>query len=143
MTQTIHLPWQVVCVFCMFGAGRTHELPTIRMTDIARYDDMYYVTIPPENTKTLKENSFAVRGAMLDIVRKYEKLRPATATSDHFFLNYQKGKCTVQNIGKGKFYKMPSRIAEYLKLPNANLYTGKCELSFIKTKMLIRVLLIS
>lgn len=71
---------------------------------------MYFVTIPRENTKTNVENSFAIRGSMLDIVRKYENLRPASATSDRFFLNYQKGKCTVQNIGKGKFYKMPRRI---------------------------------
>lgn len=119
-------------MFCMFGASRTHELPTIRVTDIARYDDMFYVTIPKANTKTNEKNSFVIRGPMLDIVRKYENLRPATATSDRFFLNYQKGRCTVQNIGKGKFYKMPNRIAEYLKLPDAHLYTGKCELSFIK-----------
>lgn len=76
---------QVVCVFCMFGASRTHELPTIRLTDIARYDDIYYVTVPKGNTKTNTENSFAIRGAMLDIVRKYENLRPANATSDLFF----------------------------------------------------------
>lgn len=122
-------------MFCMFGASRTHELPTIRVTDIARYDDMYYVTVPSKNTKTSEKNSFAIRGPMLDIVRKYENLRPATATSDRFFLNYQKGKCTVQNIGKGKFYKMPNRIAEYLQLPNAHLYTGKSK-SFIDIKCL-------
>lgn len=109
------------------------------MSDIARYDDMYYVTIPAQNTKTNRENSFAIRGSMLDIVRKYENLRPANVTSDRFFLNYQKGKCTVQVIGKSKFYKMPGRIAAYLNLPDAHRYTGKCSLSFVTKNQLIEV----
>lgn len=121
-------------MFCMFGASRTHELPTIRMTDIARYDDMYFVTIPAKNTKTNEENSFAICGPMLDIVRKYENLRPAHATSDRFFLNYQRGKCTMQVIGKSKFYKMPRRIAQYLDLPDVDLYTGNCSFSFVRKK---------
>lgn len=93
---------------------------------------MYFVKIPAKNTKTNQEKSFAIRGAMLDIVRKYENLRPAHTTSDRFFLNYQKGKCTTQVIGKCKFYKMPRRIAAYLKLPDADRYTGNCSLSFVR-----------
>lgn len=93
------------------------------MSDISRYDDMYYVTIPATNTKTYKKNSFAITGPVLDIVRRYEKLRPSNAP-EKFFLNYQKGKCTTQTIGKNKFYKMPQRIAEYMNLPNPERYTG-------------------
>lgn len=66
------------------------------MEDIVRYDDMYYVTIP--ETKTGKPNCFAITGVLLNIVREYESLRPIHATSNRFFLNYKKGKCTVQAI---------------------------------------------
>lgn len=94
------------------------------MQDISRYADMYYVKVPAIKTKNKKANSFAITGPMLDIVRRFEKLRPSHVTTDKFFLNYQKGKCTNQSIGKHKFYGMPHRIAEYLNLPDPQLYTG-------------------
>lgn len=80
------------------------------------------VKIP--NTKTKVPRSFTVDGAFRLIVAKYEALRPSRASSDRFFLNYQKGKCTMQPIGINKFGKMPSDIANYLKLTDADLYTG-------------------
>lgn len=100
------------------------------MKDIARYDYMYYVTVPADKTKTNKANSFAITGPLLDIVRRYEKLRPSHVTIDKFFINYQKGKCTNQAIGRNKFYKMSHRTAEYLELPNAHLYTGNFSFTF-------------
>ncbi|KAJ6638133.1 hypothetical protein Bhyg_10866 [Pseudolycoriella hygida] len=99
-SDEVWLDVKVVCVFCMFGTGRTHKLLSVRMSDIARYGDMYFVTIPTVNTKTKEQNSFATRGAMLDIVRKYENLRLANVITNRFFLNYQRGKCTVQLIAK-------------------------------------------
>lgn len=92
------------------------------MNDIARYEDMYYVTI--SETKTGKPNSFGITGNFLNIVRQYEALRPSNVTSAKFFLNYQRGKCTVQTIGQNKFAKMPRRIADFLNLPNPDGYTG-------------------
>lgn len=68
---------------------------------------MYYVTVPAINTKTKQANEFAITGAFLDFVRRYEELRPSNVTTDQFFLNYQNGRCTLQTIGKNKFYKMP------------------------------------
>lgn len=100
------------------------------MSDISRYDDMYFVTIPAINTKTVNENAFAITGPLLDVVRRFEKLRPSNAP-DRFFLNYQKGKCTTQAIGKNKFYKMPQRIAGYLNLPNPERYTGNFSISHL------------
>lgn len=41
-----------------------------------------------------------------------------------FFVNFQKGKCTAQPIGKQKISKMPRRIAEYLKLSTMDGFTG-------------------
>lgn len=100
------------------------------MENIARYDDMYYATVL--KTKTKKPNCFAITGPILDIVRRYESLRPSHAKSDRFFLNYKNGKCTVQTIGKNKFYKMPQRIAEYLMLPDPGRYTGNCSVHSTK-----------
>lgn len=39
-----------------------------------------------------------------------------------FFVNYQRGKCTTQNIGRNKISGMPQRIAEFLVLPEAQRY---------------------
>ncbi|KAJ6649579.1 hypothetical protein Bhyg_04817, partial [Pseudolycoriella hygida] len=36
---------KVASIFATFGASRSHEFVTIRMNDIKRYDDMYYVII--------------------------------------------------------------------------------------------------
>lgn len=94
------------------------------MQNIVRYADMYYVTIPRDITKTGKENSFAITGALFKIVEKYESLRPSHVKTDRFFLNFQAGKCTVQVIGKSKIYGMPRRIAQFLNLPDPERYTG-------------------
>lgn len=80
------------------------------------------VKIP--NHKTNIPRVFTVDGKFRNIVAKYEALRPKNASSDRFFLNFQRGKCTLQVIGKNKFGKMPGDIAKYLNLPDASLYTG-------------------
>ena len=51
-------------------------------------------------------------------------LRPVNCPTSAFFLNYQKGKCTVQKIGKNKFGTMGRQIAKFLELPNPELYSG-------------------
>lgn len=114
--------------FGLMGACRSHEFPEIRLAHIKRYSDMYFVTLPKEFTKTkARKNEFAITGQLFHFVQKYEKLRPSHVKTDRFFLNFQKGKCTVQPIGKQKFYKMPFRIAEYLELEDPHLYTCNFE----------------
>ncbi|KAF2886039.1 hypothetical protein ILUMI_20134 [Ignelater luminosus] len=54
---------------------------------------------------------------------KYLHLRPAGVSSQAFFLNYQRGKCTTQRIGINKFGAMAKEVATYLKLPNPELFT--------------------
>lgn len=97
------------------------------MEHIVHYEDMYFVTIPREFTKTNKDNAFGITGELFHVVKKYEALRPSHVKTNRFFLNFQKGKCTVQVIGKSKFYGMPRRIAEFLKLPEPERYTGNSE----------------
>lgn len=93
---------------------------------------MYFITIPRESTKTHQPNCFAITGALFATVQRYASLRPTYVPHDRFFLNFQKGKCTTQPIGKNKFYKFPTRMAEYLNLPNANRYTGNICLNLKK-----------
>ncbi|KAG4074943.1 hypothetical protein HA402_009368 [Bradysia odoriphaga] len=109
---------KIACIFAIFGACRSHELPNIRMDDIIRYDDMFYVTVKDDDTKTGYGNGFAITPPLLDKVKSYENLRPPNAKSDRFFLNFQQGKCFNQVIGVNKFYKMPQRIAAFLNLPD-------------------------
>lgn len=58
--------------------------------------------------------------------KKYQNLRPENAGCDRFFLNYVNGKCTKQPIGRHKLGAIPKTIAAYLKLPDAESYTGHC-----------------
>jgi integrase len=67
---------------------------------------------------------FTITGKFYNVVQKYINLRPPNVSTDSLFLNYQKGKCTCQNIGVNKISKMGKEIANYLKLPEAEKYTG-------------------
>lgn len=119
---------QVTLIFGICGACRREELANVKVEDIKHHVDMILVNIP--NTKTKIPRSFTIDGEFYATVMKYAALRPQKASSDRFFLNYQKGKCTVQNIGKNKFDKMPNTIPTYLNLPDPHPYTGH---SFIRT----------
>lgn len=58
-----------------------------------------------------------------EIVRKYMELRPNTMTN-RFFIQYRRGKCTVQAIGKHTIAQMAKRVAEFLALTNTTSYSG-------------------
>lgn len=42
----------------------------------------------------------------------------------HFLLRYQEGRCLNQPVGKNSFAAIPTRIAKFLGLPHAEMYTG-------------------
>jgi hypothetical protein len=62
----------------------------------------------------------------LDLYRKYVKLRPSNINHRRFFLYYKSGKCTSQVVGKNMLSKVPRKVATFLNLPDAELYTGHC-----------------
>lgn len=70
--------------------------------------------------------AFVVREEFVKIVEKYIALRPENLQTDRFFINYQRGKCVRQVIGKNKISCMPKQIATFLNIPNPSLYTGHC-----------------
>lgn len=112
----------MAAIFGLLGACRTDELVKITVDDITNHGNLILVKIP--KTKTCVPRSFTVSDDYLRIVENYRQLRPDNVPTNRFFLNYQKGKCTSQVIGKNKFTAMPKRIAEFLKLPQSEKYTG-------------------
>lgn len=91
---------------------------------IKLYNDAILVTVPKTSssamfTFTISDRSFC------RIVKKYLALRPKKVNTKRFFLKYQGGKCKAFPIGKSTFCEMPRRIADYLKLPEAERhYSG-------------------
>lgn len=110
-------------IFCVSGACRTDELVNLCTDDIEIHGQMYLIKIP--KSEICPARSFAICDQYFDIVRKYHLLRPPNVQSNRFFLNYQKGKCTIQVIGKNKFCRMAHEVAQFLKLEDADRYTGK------------------
>lgn len=76
------------------------------------------------DTKTKTDRSFVIPGMFYELSKKYVLLRPPAI--EQFFVNYQKGKCTKQVVGVNKIGNQPKIIAKFLKLPNADSYTGHC-----------------
>lgn len=105
------------------GACRSIELYNITTKDIEFLDDKAIISL--RDTKTKIDRIFVIQRE-LTFVKKYYNLRPANTTSDRFFLNFQKGKCTKQVIGRHKIAKIPKEIATYLNLTNPECYTGHC-----------------
>lgn len=114
---------QVACIFGVSGACSTSRLVNVLVEHIKEYDDLYLVTIP--KTEASPPRNFTITGSFFGVVKRYVSLRPPHAKDKRFFIHYHEGKCTAQSIGKNKFYKMPQRVAKYLKLPEPERYTGK------------------
>lgn len=106
----------------ILGELRIEDLVRIEMKDVEDCQKLFVIRIP--KTKTRPEKSFTIQDDYYKKVKHYISLRPPKISHQRFFLNYQKGKCTVQPIGKNKFSAMPKQIAKFLDLPEADSYTG-------------------
>ncbi|XP_074103492.1 uncharacterized protein LOC141530340 [Cotesia typhae] len=95
----------------------------MKLEDVKKIDEnTLFIKVPI--TKNNQPRSFTIDGKYYDYAKEYMDARPKTCKTDRFFLNYQNGRCTCQPIGINKFGSMPRTIAEFLKLENANKYTG-------------------
>lgn len=118
-----YLALKVIAIFGVLGACRCHELADVLMENVEEIGGkIFHVKIP--ETKTGVFRSFTVSNYYYDVVKRYLKLRPENVCTPRFFLCYREGRCLKQVIGKNTISKVPSVIAEYLKLPDVNLYTG-------------------
>lgn len=121
----IYLSTKVIVIFGFFGCLRCKEILNLKMCEIEDYDDHYIVTV--NETKNYLSRSFLIGNEYYHTVHKYQSLRPSNLKdTDRFFINYQKGKCTMQFIGKNKISDVPSTVAIFLQLPDPKLYTGHC-----------------
>lgn len=109
-------------VFGTYGAIPASDLTRMLVKDVKERGDVIVVNI--RHTKTNISRSFTLEDEYASCVRKYRKLRLPQTQHGRFFVNYQKGKCTAQPIGKNKFTGIPKLIAKYLKLEDAVHYTG-------------------
>ncbi|KAJ8914929.1 hypothetical protein NQ315_016083, partial [Exocentrus adspersus] len=129
ISETIMLAYfqdMVVLTMGYFGGCRGQELLNMMINHIADRDSVMVVDIPESKTDIRKkftiveENEFSALGQ----VRKYMSLRPSG--SERFFLTYREKRCTVQPVGKNTFGKMPSKIANFLGLPDPEAFMGRC-----------------
>lgn len=123
----IYLVHKVILVMGVFGGLRRDELVKMTIDDIEDRGTVLVIKVP--ETKTSTSKSFTIieedLGA-LNLIKKYTTLRPAGIKERRFFLTYRKGRCTVQPIGKNTIGSVPTLIAKFLKLDNAEAYTGHC-----------------
>lgn len=122
-----YLLHKVALIIGLFGACRCDELVKLSINDIDDRGTYLLVTLP--NTKTNIVRKFTIIGDgysvnIIDLYKKYVLLRPSKVSTSRFFLNYQKGKCTVQPVGINKISGFPKEIAMFLNLPNPEIYTG-------------------
>ncbi|XP_066256703.1 protein tramtrack, beta isoform-like isoform X12 [Euwallacea similis] len=119
----IYLATKVAVIFGLMGACRKHELHAITIDDVRDFGTAMMITIPSQSSNLIPRQ-FTITGDYYQYCANYMKLRPSNTVSKSFFLNYQKGKCTVQNIGINKIGAMGKEVAKFLKLPDPQMYTG-------------------
>ncbi|KAJ8976466.1 hypothetical protein NQ317_012416, partial [Molorchus minor] len=117
----LYLATKVALIIGIMGSCRVTELHSLSIEDVKDLGSALLITMP--HAKTNLYRKFTITDQPYTICRQYIDLRPANAPSS-FFLNYQKGKCTIQRIGVHKFGAMGRQIAKFLKLPEPELYTG-------------------
>jgi integrase len=120
---------KVVLIMGMFGGCRCDELSRMMISDVKEnFEDVnptLVVNIPVTKTGvprsfTVVENAMGIN--FLDIYKKYIERRPIP--DGRLFLQYRKGTLTSQVLGVNSLAKIPGQIAEYLKLPEKESFTG-------------------
>ncbi|XP_044744385.1 uncharacterized protein LOC123306444 [Coccinella septempunctata] len=128
------LATKVALIMGVVGACRANEMYEMKMTHLKDLGSAFLVKVPTTKTKVSRE--FTITDNYYEICKKYISLRPRDVISNVLFLNFQNGKCTNQRIGINKFTKMGKQIAEYLKLPHPERFSG---LSFRRSTSTILV----
>lgn len=107
------------------GACRREELTNMSIDDIEYKIDTILVTVP--KTKTNVPRLFVISDEVwINLIQKYNNIRPLHTPHRRFFLTYRNGHCTTQPIGINTMGQMPKIMAAFLKLPNPEQYSGHC-----------------
>ncbi|XP_039439555.1 uncharacterized protein LOC120420554 [Culex pipiens pallens] len=128
--DSVHLATKVALIIGVYGACWREKIMKLSLDDIEDLKDSIKITIP--NTKTKIMRQFIVTKGeapgvdMVKLFRLYAEKRAAGTGHSRFFVSYRFGKCTKQAMGINTIAKLPRIIAEHLKLPSPELYTGHC-----------------
>lgn len=117
-----------MAIFGLFGALRRVEFYNLCVDDVKEEGSVFVVSI--KDTKTHRPRTFTIINDddhslnYIDVIKNYMKLRPKHVKIQKFFLFYGSNKCSCNPIGINTFGQIPRNIAKYLKLPNADEFTG-------------------
>lgn len=119
-----YLVAKVILIIGVTGALDRRELHSLNIDDIQDFGSAMLVTLRKNKANKLSK-TFTIADDYYRICKKYLNLRPSNVKRSSFFLAYHGGKCTSQNIGINTFGAIVRHIAEYLKLPDPEAYTGR------------------
>lgn len=105
----------------LYGVSKADELTKLEVKDVIQQGSAFVIKIPDSKINDIR--SLCVENAYAPYVQKYKELRPENISHSRFFINYQKGKCTAQPIGKNKLLSTPKVIAKFLNLEDPENYT--------------------
>lgn len=100
---------------------RCLELNRLEVSDVEDIGQKRFL-VSINQSKNDDPRQFLIGPPFYDRVHRYISLRPNDYRDNSFFINYQRGKCTKQNIGRNKIGNTPKTIAFYLNFPNATKY---------------------
>lgn len=125
-----YLMAKVAMIIGMAGACRKAELTFLPVENVIDEGSHFRVDIPPSKTKVIRQCAITTGDIentnLVEILRKYIKLRPQILKHNRFFVKYANGKCTRNPVGINTFSSLPKVIAQFLGLSNPVLYTGHC-----------------
>lgn len=123
-----YLAMKVIAIMGVAGACRTDEIYKMKVSDIELKQDIAIVQVP--DTKNNMKRRFVISDDIechvlyVELLQRYVNLRPKNAQDARLFYRYERGRCVNQVIGKHTISKVPYEIARFLKLNEANQYTG-------------------
>lgn len=117
----VYLPAKVALIIGVTGACDAHEMRSLNVEDIQDFGSAMLVTI----RKSRGSRSFTISDEYYHVCKRYINLRPPNINNSSLFLYYNKDKSTAHNIGINKFGVMVRQVAEFLKLPNTEVYTTR------------------
>lgn len=112
-------------MFGLCGCLRCDEITNMRVQDVEDIGNNRFLVSVGDN-KNDYSGQFIIGNLFYNKVKNYISLRPAGVTHDRFFVKYKDDKCTSQPLGIHTIGQVPSHIANFLKLPHVERYTGHC-----------------
>lgn len=118
------LIFKVILIFGVCGALRCDELTKLKLQDLEHLGNKYIISV--NDTKNYMPCQFIIGEHFYGIVNQYISTRPDDQFTDRFCIQFHKGKCQRQVIGKNEIGETSQLIVSYLNLENPKCYTGHC-----------------